>query len=180
MSRLAGLESRTTAPAVEALAHRLALNPGLDVPLGTLSRGNLRKVILAQALMRPVDLMVMDEPFTALDDTASAELAAIVEEHLAQGCTFLIASHSDTLDDLGRSLTLRAGRLVDAFDTGTSSGTGLLSIELGGPQPSTWSGQRLHDGTIRYLVPVRKGEVFLHDALAAGSQVLRLNPIDDP
>lgn len=114
LGRLAGTSTQAGLAAAEAVTERLRLAPGLDVPLGTLSRGNLRKVILAQALARRCDLVVMDEPFAALDDAASSELAGLLQERLAQGCTFLVATHTDLLGELGRTLTVHAGHLEES------------------------------------------------------------------
>ncbi len=179
LARLSG-EPRATS-AAEQLSERLQLSPGLDAPLGTLSRGNLRKVILTQALMRPVDLIAMDEPFVALDRAACVELATIVTERLAQGCTFLIATHTEDLGALGRTLTLRDGRLDE--ESGTPSGPACdvptVAIDLDGRHPATrQTGSPAPGGGVRYLMPASQVAPFLEGALAGHVRVLRLNPVE--
>ncbi|MGC4109932.1 MAG: ATP-binding cassette domain-containing protein [Nocardioides sp.] len=55
------------------LAGHLGVSPGLDELCGTLSRGNLVKVGLIQLLLSDAELLVLDEPYAALD-TESAEV----------------------------------------------------------------------------------------------------------
>jgi len=166
----------------ERIADRLRLVPGLDAPMGTLSRGNLRKVILTQALMRSVDLIVMDEPFVALDPAGCAELVTIVAERLAQGCTFLIATHTDDLGSMGRVVTLEAGKLGETTRTArpahpTDEPT--VAIDLNEPHPATpFAATSAPDGAIRYRVPATEVGRFLQGALDLHLLVIRLNPVE--
>lgn len=73
----------------EAGAHRLA-----DAPLAGLSGGELQRVLLARALLRRPDLLVLDEPAQGLDVHGQAELfrlmAGIRDRY---GCAILLVSH---------------------------------------------------------------------------------------
>lgn len=178
LGRMAGQSTRATRLSAGTLADRLGLAPGLDEPLGTLSRGNLRKVLLVQCLMRPVDLVVMDEPLAALDDAASNELAALVRDRLDLGCAFLIATHDHGFESLGRTLQLQSGGLLDAPTTGRGAAAEFI-IELDEPLgTSGLPGTLLPDGSARYLVPSDQVERFLQQAIAARLAVLRLNPVE--
>jgi len=109
LARLAG--SPGAAKTGLELTERLGLSPGPSARLGTLSRGNLQKLLLAQALMRPVSLAILDEPLTGLDAAASATLHTLIAERLADGCAFLVATHEADLDDLGEVYLLSDGHL---------------------------------------------------------------------
>jgi ABC-type Mn2+/Zn2+ transport system ATPase subunit len=183
LGRLAGHPVEATVRSAAEVTERLGLSPGLDAPLGTLSRGNLRKVILAQCLMRPVDFLVMDEPFAALDAAACTELAVMVRERLTAGCTFLIATHTDALGAPVRTLALESGRLHESAAAG---GVGPaaerwyvieLDAALPGTDPAGGAGPtRLPGGGYRHVVPAGQVEGFLQAAISAQCRVLRLNP----
>ena len=59
-----------------------------------LSAGELRRVALARALLRPAGLLLLDEPTTNLD-LASAELVAAAIEGLPRSATVLVVTHDE-------------------------------------------------------------------------------------
>ncbi len=149
------------------LVDALGLQPGVDVPLALLSRGNLRKVVLAQALMRPVGLVIMDEPLSGLDEEACAAVVRVVRERLAGGQAFLVASHHASFDELGAVLELVAsGPDPDA-------GTGAHVVLLGRPLPGRTPGRRQRGG-LEYEVADSELQTFLKAALAADCEVRRV------
>jgi ABC-type Mn2+/Zn2+ transport system ATPase subunit len=92
MGRIRGLGPAQVTTRADELLTRLALAPGPDAPIGTLSRGNAQKVALAQALLAPVRLLVLDEPYGGLDDQALAAAAALVDEAAAGGAVVVLAA----------------------------------------------------------------------------------------
>lgn len=176
LGRLAGMRPAAIVPAADATAERFGLSPGLDARLGSLSRGNQRKVLLAQAFLRPADLVVLDEPFTALDADAAVALTAILQERLQQGTAFLVALHGDELGNAGRVLTLEAGTVAAAAESASMPvRTRRVVVELAGPQPEwTPHGEPLPDGRTRYVVPEADVERLLAAALAVHARVLQV------
>jgi ABC-type multidrug transport system ATPase subunit len=79
--------------AVEAWAARLALTPYLDTRLPALSKGTAQKVGLAQALLVPPGLLVLDEPWEGLDAGARVLVPEIVAEVTAAGGAILVSDH---------------------------------------------------------------------------------------
>ncbi len=80
---------------VTALA-RIGLENQLDLPARVLSQGQRRRVGLARLFLstrRP--LWVLDEPFTALDVAAVAELAATLSDHCDAGGMVMLTTHQD-------------------------------------------------------------------------------------
>ncbi len=89
------------APPSARLLERVGLAGLEGRRLGALSGGELRRVLLAQAMDPPPELLVLDEPGSGLDAASVARLEAIVralrDEH---GTTVLMVSHD--LDQVRR------------------------------------------------------------------------------
>lgn len=73
--------------------------------LDQLSKGTRRRVLWAQALVHSPRLLLLDEPFTALDVESRQTLIAEVRRRVAEGAAVLATSHrSEDLDALGARL----------------------------------------------------------------------------
>jgi zinc/manganese transport system ATP-binding protein len=62
-------------------------------PIGTLSGGQMQRVLFARVLLQDARLIVLDEPFNAIDAKTSADLLALVKRWHAEGRTVLAALH---------------------------------------------------------------------------------------
>ncbi|MBT8224652.1 MAG: ATP-binding cassette domain-containing protein [Dactylosporangium sp.] len=91
MAAVRGLKSAATE--IERWAERLAFGPHLDERLSNLSKGTAQKVGLAQALLVPPGLLVLDEPWEGLDAQTREEVPDIVTELIATGGTVLVSDH---------------------------------------------------------------------------------------
>ncbi len=90
---------------IEALLRRYGLWEARREPVGSLSRGMQQRLALCRTLLHRPDLLLLDEPFNALD----AEGAALLDAELAElrpGRTFLVATH-----DPARLAALATGTL---------------------------------------------------------------------
>ena len=66
----------------------------LDLPVQTLSGGEMQRVLLARALLREPELLVLDEPAQGVDIAGQAELFALIRRLRDQhGCGVLLVSH---------------------------------------------------------------------------------------
>ncbi|WP_041655803.1 cytochrome c biogenesis heme-transporting ATPase CcmA [Azoarcus sp. KH32C] len=80
---------------VDALV-RIGLAEQLDLPARVLSQGQRRRVGLARLFIGTRrKLWVLDEPFTALDVAAVADLAATLSDHCAAGGMVVLTTHQD-------------------------------------------------------------------------------------
>jgi len=61
--------------------------------IGTLSGGQMQRVLFARVLLQDARLIVLDEPFNAIDAKTSADLLALVRQWHAEGRTVLAALH---------------------------------------------------------------------------------------
>jgi ABC-type multidrug transport system ATPase subunit len=97
MGRIRGLSRRDAGRAVERLLDRFALSGGRDTALRRLSKGNLQKVGLAQALLTPPELLVLDEPWSGLDQSAHGVLASVMSECAEAGGTVVFTDHREAV-----------------------------------------------------------------------------------
>ncbi len=72
---------------------RVRLPHVADQPLGTLSQGERKKVLLARALMPSPDLLIMDEPCSGLDLYEREKLLITIDELGRQGVSMIYVTH---------------------------------------------------------------------------------------
>jgi zinc/manganese transport system ATP-binding protein len=62
-------------------------------PIAALSGGQVQRVMFARLLLQDADLILLDEPFTALDTRTAGDLLAVVKRWHAEGRTVLAVLH---------------------------------------------------------------------------------------
>jgi ABC-type multidrug transport system ATPase subunit len=97
----------------EELLERLQLaNRRDDIPT-TFSRGLRQKAAIALGMVRPFDVLLVDEPFVGLDSNGKTTLLELLDESAAVGATLLVATHELAfVGRVGRLLALRDGAIV--------------------------------------------------------------------
>lgn len=61
--------------------------------LGTLSGGQLQRVMIARSLISSPHLLFLDEPFTGLDTTSQADFLQLISRLNKEGLTILLVTH---------------------------------------------------------------------------------------
>jgi len=89
-----------------ALLAELGLAGLEDIPCRMLSAGQQRRVSLARLWFTRRQLWILDEPFTALDQTAIAMLQQHFAEHLQQGGAIVLTTHQNLSMAFTRQTTL--------------------------------------------------------------------------
>nr|VFK29446.1 MAG: zinc transport system ATP-binding protein [Candidatus Kentron sp. MB]VFK33681.1 MAG: zinc transport system ATP-binding protein [Candidatus Kentron sp. MB]VFK76299.1 MAG: zinc transport system ATP-binding protein [Candidatus Kentron sp. MB] len=79
---------------LDALLEEVGIGNLLDSQLANLSGGEFHRVILARALLRQPDLLVLDEPMAGVDISGQTELYRLIAQIRDQrGCGVLLVSH---------------------------------------------------------------------------------------
>jgi ABC-2 type transport system ATP-binding protein len=105
-----GVEER-----IDQLLRRLGLSHRADFLPAELSRGLKQKTGLACALIRPADLLVLDEPVVGLDPPSQALLVELLLEAKARGTAVLLTTHQMAFADgiADRAILLGDGEVLD-------------------------------------------------------------------
>jgi ABC-type sugar transport system ATPase subunit len=102
-------------------------------PVGELRVGDQQLVEIAKALSIAADVLIMDEPTSALTETEVARLFRVIERLRARGVTILYISHK--MDEVfrlaDRIVVLRDGRLVEVVDRKTATPLSIAHLMVG-------------------------------------------------
>ena len=111
-ARLYGIDNPETA-ADRALAVARLSDRGGDL-VSAYSRGMRQRLALERALLHKPRLVLLDEPFTGLDDASAFALIERLHELRSSGCITLLATHDFELAELvvSRAAILQDGRVV--------------------------------------------------------------------
>ncbi|AXF60606.1 thiamine ABC transporter ATP-binding protein [Leclercia sp. LSNIH6] len=118
------------------IALQMGIGDLLERLPGELSGGQRQRVALARCLVREQPVLLLDEPFSALDPALRQEMLLLVKEVCErQNLTMLMVSHSveDALRIAPRSVVIADGRIAWDGDTeqlasGNASASRLLGI----------------------------------------------------
>jgi len=118
------------------IAAQMGIGDLLERLPGELSGGQRQRVALARCLVREQPILLLDEPFSALDPALRQEMLLLVKEVCErQNLTMLMVSHSveDALKIARRSVVIADGRIAWDGDTeqlvsGKASASRLLGI----------------------------------------------------
>jgi heme exporter protein A len=112
LARLYGLPD----PEKRALAwlERTGLDRVRDGLVREFSRGMRQRLAVARAFLHDPELLLFDEPFTALDDRAIAVLQSLLAEAHANGRTIVLSTHQlrEALEIATHVALIRRGQLV--------------------------------------------------------------------
>jgi ABC-2 type transport system ATP-binding protein len=98
---------------VDEVIDQLDLRQLLRQPVGTLSKGQRKRVLLAIGLLTPQPALLIDEPFEGLDLRQARDIAAALRAHAARGRTLFLSIHQigDAARFCDRFVLLSGGRV---------------------------------------------------------------------
>jgi ABC-2 type transport system ATP-binding protein len=107
-------DPRSCAARVDEAIDRVGLTPAAGKRYRTFSLGMRQRLGIAAALLRPRDLLMLDEPTNGLDPQGTREVRSLIAELARDGVTVFLSSHllsevEQLCTDIG---VMSAGRLV--------------------------------------------------------------------
>jgi ABC-2 type transport system ATP-binding protein len=86
-------DPRTAASRIDSALDRVGLLPAATKRYRAYSLGMRQRLAIANALLMPRDLLILDEPTNGLDPQGTREVRHLVGELAADGATVLVSSH---------------------------------------------------------------------------------------
>jgi ABC-2 type transport system ATP-binding protein len=110
---------------------QLSLGEFLSQPIGTLSKGQLKRALIAIGLLTPQRMLLIDEPLDGLDLRQMRETGAVLRAHAARGRTLFLSIHqiADAARVCDRFVLLSGGRVRGEGTVGEL--TALASVRSG-------------------------------------------------
>lgn len=167
-----GLTGSRLRKRVDAVLELMALTDRAGMMMNTLSKGQLQRAGLAQALVHEPEILLLDEPMSGLDPYWRYRLSNILKEYKTSGGTLLFSSHilADVEKLSDRIALIEKGRVrwrgalsempreVIGYEAvcRTENPEDLRAL-CNGNHP-----ERLPRGEWRITVPIDKKEMLLH------------------
>lgn len=95
LSYLASIRSLIGDSEIAQWMDRLGLDPGSREPVRHYSQGMKQRLALAQAMMENQRVLLLDEPFNALDRQGVTDVKELLRDWLEDGVTIVFTSHID-------------------------------------------------------------------------------------
>jgi ABC-2 type transport system ATP-binding protein len=113
MSRIFGLSGRMRTQRIEERLHQYRLDDRREQRAGTMSGGQKQRLALAAATLHEPDLLLLDEPTSAVDPQSRRDFWESLFELVDRGTTILVSTHyMDEAERCHGLAILDRGRLV--------------------------------------------------------------------
>ncbi len=105
-------------------------------PVSRLSGGNQQKVVVAKALAREPNVLLLDEPTRGVDVGAKSEIYRLMDDLAKEGKAILLISSEleEVLSMADRVLVMREGRITGEFSRGEATQEGVMTAATGGQE----------------------------------------------
>jgi ABC-2 type transport system ATP-binding protein len=178
-ARLNGLGGQPAEERIESVLEQVGLTDRADTATETYSRGMLQRLGIADALVKDPEILILDEPTTAIDPLGVAEILDLLRRLVReQGITILLSSHllnqvQSVCDRIG---IFAFGRLVahgTLADVASRYGDSLTGLEVGVETTDDSDAERVH--SILRAIP---GVAGIDYERARGLWRLQIRPAD--
>ena len=142
-------DGETAAARVDQALDRVGLANAANKKYRHYSLGMKQRLAIATALLRPRELIVLDEPTNGLDPQGTREVRALIRSIAADGSTVFLSSHllAEVEQVCSHVGVMRTGALVFQGSLAELRGTGAtrIRVETG---PSRWRRERCWSGWV--------------------------------
>lgn len=90
---LAEIRNKITEEQIKEMMNRIGLNPDDKTKTKNYSAGMKQKLSIIQAVMEGQDIILLDEPFNALDYQTNLDVINLIEQLKEEGKTLILTSH---------------------------------------------------------------------------------------
>ncbi len=110
---------------------RVGLDEDPDTIVSRMGVGKQQLVEIARALSKKVELLILDEPTSSLNDSESEKLLQLILELKNEGITCIMISHklNEILEIADSITTLRDGKTINSYDTKNDNVTEAVLIK---------------------------------------------------
>ena len=91
---LADMKRMISKADIRLILKKVGLDPDMKKPVGKYSLGQRQRLGFAQAFMENPDVLILDEPFNAMDKASMEEVHDLLQQFKRDGKTIILASHS--------------------------------------------------------------------------------------
>ena len=127
--------SRTRRPRVDAALDRVGLTHAARKKAHAYSLGMKQRLGIANALLTPRDLLILDEPTNGLDPQGTREVRNLIRSLAAEGTTVFVSSHllAEIEQTCSHVAVMSAGRLVAQGTLDDLRAEGVTRVEVRTP-----------------------------------------------
>jgi len=131
------VDPRSSATRIGDALERVGLAAAAEKRYRNYSLGMRQRLGLAGALLRPRDLLVLDEPTNGLDPQGTREVRALIRELAADGTTVFLSSHllSEVEQVCSHVGVMSRGRLISQGTLDELRGAAATRVRVVTPQP---------------------------------------------
>ncbi|NLI89739.1 MAG: ATP-binding cassette domain-containing protein [Epulopiscium sp.] len=94
LKHLASIQNKIDDQKIEATMNLLGLNPKSETKVKNYSLGMKQKLAICQAIMEDQSVLILDEPFNALDFDSVGKVRHLLKDFKQEGKTILLTSHN--------------------------------------------------------------------------------------
>ena len=97
----------------DEVLHQIDAVPLANKPVGEMSAGQQRRIMIGRALVASAGMLLLDEPSNALDLAAQQDLRELLRTLARQGTGILLITHhiADIIPEIDRIILMKSGRI---------------------------------------------------------------------